>query len=42
MYLTQWFRIQHGTHIESLNDNTEEKNIGIVGGSTANPDRSSG
>lgn len=41
-YLTQQFRIQQETHIESLNDNTEEKNIGIVGGSAADPDRSSG
>lgn len=41
-YLTQMFRMQQETRIENLNDNTREKNIDIVGGSAADPGKSSG
>lgn len=41
-HISLMFRMQQKTCIESLNDNTKEKNIGIVGGSAADPGRSSG
>lgn len=41
-YLTQMIRMQQKTRIESLNDNTKEKNIVSVGGSDADPGTSSG